>query len=139
MQFGGHLHFRIPNPSTSTSFCSFASVENPRSYIAKTQKVIIGMSSPKAPAGHFTLLYFAAATSHTQKELDFLPAPLPLSQLYDEVDKRYPGIKQKVLSTSAVTVNLDYVDVEEETAKDEQGLVIKEGDEVAIIPPVSSG
>lgn len=97
------------------------------------------MSIPKAPAGHFTLLYFAAATSHTQKELDFLPAPLPLSKLHDEVDKRYPGIKQKVLSTSAVTVNLDYVDVEEETAKGEQGLVIKEGDEVAIIPPVSSG
>lgn len=97
------------------------------------------MSIPKAPAGHFTLLYFAAATSHTQKELDFLQAPLPLSELYEGLEKKYPGIRKRVLLSSAVTVNLDYVDVEEETAKGDLGLVIKEGDEVAIIPPVSSG
>jgi len=46
-----------------------------------------------------------------------------------------------VLSTAAITVNLDYVDVEEsqEGLEDSKGPVIQEGDEVAIIPPVSSG
>ena len=97
------------------------------------------MSSPKPPPGHFTLLYFAASTSYTQKEYEFLPAPLLLSQLYDKLDERYPGIKDKVLSSSALTVNLDYVDVEEESAKGDKGLAIQAGDEVAIIPPVSAG
>lgn len=97
------------------------------------------MSSPKAPAGHFTLLYFAASTSFTEKDHDFFPAPLLVSQLYDKLDEKYPGIKEKVLSSSAVTVNLDYVDLDEESAKGDKGLAIQAGDEVAIIPPVSSG
>lgn len=97
------------------------------------------MSGPKAPAGHFTLLYFAASTSYTQKEHDFIPAPLPISQLFDRLEERYPGIKERVLSSSAVTVNLDYVDLQDEGSQDTGGLVIHEGDEVAIIPPVSSG
>ncbi|KAF2215835.1 hypothetical protein CERZMDRAFT_109689 [Cercospora zeae-maydis SCOH1-5] len=97
------------------------------------------MSSHKAPSGHFTILYFAASTSFTEKEHDFLPAPLLLSQLYDKLDEKYPGIKEKVLSSSAVTVNLDYVDVDEERAKGDKGFAIQAGDEVAIIPPVSSG
>ncbi|KAK3676708.1 hypothetical protein LTR78_003484 [Recurvomyces mirabilis] len=97
------------------------------------------MATPKAPADHFTLLYFAAATSFTRKQHDFLPAPMPLSQLYDTVEAKYPGIKAKVLESSALTVNLEYVDAEEEGAKGGQGTVIQSGDEVAIIPPVSSG
>lgn len=97
------------------------------------------MSSPRAPAGHFTLLYFASATSYTRKELDFIAASLPVTDLFVKLEHMYPGIKDKVLSSSAVTVNLDYVDLEEEAGKGAQGLVIQEGDEVAIIPPVSSG
>jgi molybdopterin converting factor small subunit len=97
------------------------------------------MSSPKAPDGHFTLLYFAAATSYTRKEHDFFPAPMLVSKLAAVLDDKYPGIKHKVLESSALTVNLDYVDVEEETAKGAAGMSIKDGDEVAIIPPVSSG
>ncbi|KAF2163738.1 hypothetical protein M409DRAFT_68324 [Zasmidium cellare ATCC 36951] len=97
------------------------------------------MSSPKAPAGHFTLLYFASSSSYTRKEYDFLPAPLPVVQLFDKLEERYPGIKEKVLSSSALTVNLDYVDLEEEASKSAKGMSIAEGDEVAIIPPVSSG
>ncbi|KAK6389768.1 hypothetical protein LTR65_006250 [Meristemomyces frigidus] len=97
------------------------------------------MSTPKAPAGHFTLLYFAAATSFTRKQHDFLPAPMPVGQLYDVLEKMYTGMKDKVLSSSALTVNLDYVDVEEEAGKSDKGLTIQAGDEVAIIPPVSSG
>ncbi|CAK3951809.1 Molybdopterin synthase sulfur carrier subunit [Lecanosticta acicola] len=97
------------------------------------------MSGPKAPTGQFTLLYFAASMSYTQKEHEFFVAPLPVTKLFDQLEERYVGIQEKVLSSSAVTVNLDYVDVEEEAAKGTDGLVIREGDEVAIIPPVSSG
>lgn len=97
------------------------------------------MSSQKAPAGHFTVLYFASSSSYTRKQQDHIAAPLPLSQLPDLLDKQYPGIKEKVLGSCAVTVNLDYVDVEEEAGKGEDGLVVQAGDEVAIIPPVSSG
>ncbi|KAK5715175.1 hypothetical protein LTR17_016924 [Elasticomyces elasticus] len=97
------------------------------------------MSTPKAPAEHFTLLYFASATSFTRKQHDFFAAPLPLAKLYNAIEKKYPGIRAKVLESSALTVNLDYVDVEEEVQKGDKGLVIQAGDEVAIIPPVSSG
>ncbi|KAI6854450.1 hypothetical protein KC343_g16360 [Hortaea werneckii] len=100
---------------------------------------VSAMSAPKAPQGHFTLLYFASATSYTRKQHDFLPAPLPVLELNDKLEKLYPGIVEKVLRSCAVTVNLDYVDLEEEASKGEKGLVIQPGDEVAIIPPVSSG
>lgn len=94
------------------------------------------MSAPKAPAGHFTILYFASASSYTRKQHEYLPAPLPLKELFSSLEQRYAGIEEKVLSSCALTVNLDYVDVEEDGAK---GVVINEGDEVAVIPPVSSG
>lgn len=96
------------------------------------------MSSTKAPAGHFTILYFATASSYTSKGSEFLKAPLPLSQLFDTLERKYDGIRAIVLESCLVTVNLDYVDFPEEgMARNE--VVIKEGDEVAIIPPVSSG
>ena len=97
------------------------------------------MSTPRAPAGHFTVLYFAAATSFSGRQHDFLPAPLPITKLSNKLEEMYPGIKEKVLVSCAVTVNLDYVDVDEEAEKSEGGLVIAEGDEVGVIPPVSSG
>ena len=100
------------------------------------------MSSPKPPPGHFTILYFAAATSYTRREHDFFPVPaegIPVSELYDLLEKRYPGITAKVLESCALTVNLEYVDLEEEAEKGERGTVVKEGDEVGVIPPVSSG
>lgn len=100
------------------------------------------MNIPKAPSGHFTLLYFAAATSYTRRDYDFLPAPLAIHSLFDVLEQKYPGMKGKVLDSSAVTVNLEYVDLEEESTKTdaaEGALTLKDGDEVAIIPPVSSG
>lgn len=122
------------------------------------------MSSTRTPTppGHFHLLYFATAASYTGKPSEFLKAPLPIAQLFDVLEERYPGVKRRVLASCAVTVNLEYVDVPtddddsrgDEDDDDQQGqqqqqqqhqssgrngLVIQEGDEVAIIPPVSSG
>ncbi|OTB18528.1 hypothetical protein K445DRAFT_315362 [Daldinia sp. EC12] len=91
---------------------------------------------PKPPEGHFNILYFASASSFTTKEFDTLPAPLPLQKLFDVLEEKYSGIKDKILSSCLVTVNLNYVDIPE---SGNESTVIKEGDEVAIIPPVSSG
>ncbi|KAI3400436.1 hypothetical protein diail_3057 [Diaporthe ilicicola] len=95
---------------------------------------------PKPPSGHFSLLYFASASTFTGKQYEALPAPLPLKKLFETLEGRYNGIKLKVLESSLITINLNYVDVPEESNEggaDEP--VIQEGDEVAIIPPVSSG
>jgi molybdopterin converting factor small subunit len=99
--------------------------------------------------GYFTLLYFASAASYTKKDSEILQAPLPLPKLFDVLEERYPGIKDEVLSHCAVTINLNYVGVDitgcegSETKWVESVLedaaVIREGDEVALIPPVSSG
>ncbi len=102
--------------------------------------------------GQFTLLYFASAASYTQKSSDRFSAPLPVSQLFQLLEENYPGMQKAVLDTCAVTINLDYVDLESEEPHDDDdshshdegkkmpnSRMIQEGDEVAIIPPVSSG
>jgi molybdopterin converting factor small subunit len=97
------------------------------------------MATPaKAPAGHYTILYFASASSYTSKDYEYLPAPLPLSKLFETLEERYSGIEAKVLESCLVTINLEYIDICE-AAGDGNEVVIKEGDEVAVIPPVSSG
>lgn len=97
------------------------------------------MSTGKPPVGHFTVLYFAAASTITQRAQEHFPAPLTIGELFQRLDTTYKGIKERVIASSAVTINLDYVDVDE--AGPDRGLQTKlrEGDEVAIIPPVSSG
>ncbi|KAI9790754.1 MAG: hypothetical protein M1835_000782 [Candelina submexicana] len=100
--------------------------------------------SIKPVAGHFSILYFAAASSYTGRHSDSFEAPLSLLELFELLESRYPGIRTKVLNSSAVTINLDYVgfslDANEEgyqeQAKGEE-LIIQEGDEVAIIPPTT--
>ncbi|KAI1112019.1 molybdopterin synthase sulfur carrier subunit [Nemania sp. NC0429] len=100
---------------------------------------------PKPPKGHFNVLYFASASSFTSREYDTLPAPLPINKLFDTLEERHNGIKDKILSSCLVTVNLNYVDIPDNNNNTnnqdgvESGLVIQESDEVAIIPPVSSG
>ncbi|OAL45785.1 Molybdopterin synthase sulfur carrier subunit [Pyrenochaeta sp. DS3sAY3a] len=96
------------------------------------------MAPAKAPAGHFAILYFAAASTFVGKASEHLPAPVGVRNLFSLLEERYPGITTKVLSSCAVTVNLEYVDIEEDAAEGAD-IEIKEGDEVAIIPPVSSG
>ena len=97
--------------------------------------------STKSPAGCFTLLYFASASTFTRKTSEYIPAPLSASKLFEILEERYPGFYKKVLSSCAVTINLEYVDVERDPEDDtlEVDQIIQEGDEVAIIPPVSSG
>lgn len=90
--------------------------------------------SSKPPPGTFKILYFSSATTHTKKDSEFLSAPLALGKLFDVLDEKYPGIRSIVLGSCMVTVNLNYADLE-----DEPEMELKEGDEVAIIPPVSSG
>ncbi|KAI0428949.1 molybdopterin synthase sulfur carrier subunit [Xylaria sp. FL1042] len=96
---------------------------------------------PKPPKDHFIVLYFASASSFTTKEYDALPAPLPISKLFDALEEKHSGIKEKILSSCLVTVNLNYVDVPKADSENASAssVVIQEGDEVAIIPPVSSG
>ncbi|KAF7919512.1 uncharacterized protein EAE98_009352 [Botrytis deweyae] len=88
--------------------------------------------------GQFTVLYFATASSYTSKDSETFSAPLPLSRLFETLEDRYSGMKDNVLRSCLVTINLEYVDVPE-TGSDGTEVIIKEGDEVAIIPPVSSG
>ncbi|EIT72398.1 hypothetical protein AO1008_11457 [Aspergillus oryzae 100-8] len=99
----------------------------------------------QAPTGTFQVHYFASASSYTNRQSESLPAPLPLAKLFDVLESKYPGIEAKVLTSCGVSVNVEYVDVEEEKlklrdmeAQDGQRsdlVIIKEGDEVAIIPP----
>lgn len=89
---------------------------------------------PKPPPGTFKILYFSSATTYTKKDSEFLSAPLALGKLFDVLEEKYPRIRSMVLGSCMVTVNLDYTDLEGEPERE-----LKEGDEVAIIPPVSSG
>ncbi|KAL4801987.1 hypothetical protein BDV18DRAFT_154601 [Aspergillus unguis] len=83
---------------------------------------------------------FRAASTYTGKNTESLPAPLPLSQLFDKLESLYPGIKTKVLSSCSVSLGDEYVDVVEDgEGSAGEGILIKDGDEIAIIPPVSSG
>jgi molybdopterin converting factor small subunit len=91
-------------------------------------------SADSSSTGEFTIHYFATAFQYTSKNTECLPAPLPLSELYPLLEERYPGIREKVLGSCGVSLESEYVDIEEDAHK-----VIQVGDEVAIIPPVSSG
>ncbi|KAK3382337.1 hypothetical protein B0T24DRAFT_564487 [Lasiosphaeria ovina] len=93
----------------------------------------------KPPTGHFNVLYFASAGSYTSKQVEALPAPLPLKDLFGALESRYQGFRASVLDNSLVTLNLTYVDMLEGDEDESSAVIIQDGDEVAIIPPVSSG
>ncbi|KAL5337443.1 hypothetical protein BJX70DRAFT_389226 [Aspergillus crustosus] len=95
----------------------------------------------------FQIHYFSTASSYTNKPTERLPAPLPLSKLFSVLEEKYPGIREKVLRSCSVAVGDEYVDVDVDDEVEVEGngngngvgRVILEGEEVAIIPPVSSG
>ncbi|KAF5862413.1 Plasma membrane permease, mediates uptake of glycerophosphoinositol and glycerophosphocholine [Aspergillus alliaceus] len=100
----------------------------------------------ESPIGTFHIHYFASASSFTNKQSETLTAPLPLAKLFDVLEAKYPGIEEKVLTSCGVSINAEYVDVEEEriklrdmeAARDGQSRTLAficGGDEVAIIPP----
>lgn len=87
----------------------------------------------------FQIYYFSTASSYTNKNTEALPAPLPLAQLFDTLESRYPGIREKVLQSCGVSVGDEYVDIEEAEQSQGEGRVIQTGDEVAIIPRLVRG
>lgn len=92
------------------------------------------MSTSRPPSGHFSILYFASAASFTNKSSDHFAAPMMISTLFDQLESMYPDINQTILHSCALTVNLEYIDLDTDA-----DMLVKEGDEVAVIPPVSSG
>ena len=103
--------------------------------------------SQGSKSGVFTILYFAGASSFTKKTQEQLPAPLEVSRLFSMLEQRYKGITKQVLNSCLLTVNQEYVglapsgaqDTATAQAQEAPKVTIQEGDEVAIIPPVSSG
>ncbi|KAI0090170.1 hypothetical protein BDY19DRAFT_887935 [Irpex rosettiformis] len=84
-----------------------------------------------------TVLYFAAAATATRLDYERIPIPadggLPLSSLSQILASRHPnkGLDQ-ILATSQWSVNEEMVD-------DVSTVVLKGGEEVAVICPVSGG
>lgn len=92
-------------------------------------------------SGTFTLLLFASAQSYCDDtESVQLQAPTTLKEALEELEKRFPGLGEKVLKSSQIAVNLDYVDWSWDE-RDVKGaaITIQPGDEVGIVPPVSAG
>lgn len=86
-----------------------------------------------SPSPTFQILYFASASSYTHKESESLSAPISVKHLFSVLEEKYPGITDRVLSSCSVAVGGEYVDDEGDDT------MIQAGEEVAIIPPVSSG
>ena len=114
--------------------------QNQNKEMASKDLTAIQVSSGHSKAESFTILYFASAADYAGVPSESLPAPLSLSNLFSLLESRYPGITAKVLDSCAVTVNLEYVDLEESgRISDGSEFMIRPRDEVGIIPPVSSG
>ncbi|KAI4205927.1 MAG: hypothetical protein LQ350_000112 [Teloschistes chrysophthalmus] len=96
------------------------------------------MPQKPPPPGQFSLLYFASAATFTRKASECLPAPLSVPDLFKHLEKTYPGIGETVLTSCLLTINLEYVEVDGEEWETATMTTIKEGDEVAIIPPLLS-
>jgi MoaD family protein len=77
---------------------------------------------------------FAAAREAAGRASDEfeLPAPASLGTLLEEATRRYGAEFGAVLATARVWVN-------EDEPAEELGTVLAEGDEVAVLPPVSGG
>jgi len=88
----------------------------------------------------FTVMYFASAKQATGLSTEKLEFPdqegtiesISVKELFVLLERKHQKLKDgKILSSVAVAVNLEYIDMETHR--------IKPGDKVAIIPPVSGG
>jgi molybdopterin converting factor subunit 1 len=80
-----------------------------------------------------SVLYFARSrevTGQSEESLE-LPAGATTRQLAARLTERHPGLAS-VLRACVFAVNQEYVRLED-------GVELKEGDEVAVIPPLSGG
>ena len=83
------------------------------------------------------MLYFASAKDAAGLTSEDVSLPdtsdtISIAELFETLETKHPKLKQKKILTSvAVAVNLEYVDLSDGK--------VKAGDEVAIIPPVSGG
>lgn len=84
---------------------------------------------------NFKILYFASAKEAAGVVSELIPLDteeMSIPQLFEKLEASHPNLKKKkILSSVAVAVNLEYVEIA--SGK------IRAGDEVAIIPPVSGG
>lgn len=76
------------------------------------------------------LLYFGASRDYAGRDAeDFKVKPgIMVQDLREELRQRYPGLED--IESFAIAVNEAYADAD---------LVLKDGDTVAVIPPVSGG
>ncbi len=96
-----------------------------------------------------TVLLFASAATYAggvETVTLSLRGPTTLGEVFGALESRFPGFTDKILTSSAVTVDLEYVDFEISHHSKASGLtgrgldlVVPAGAELAIIPPVSSG
>jgi len=96
----------------------------------------------------FTVLLFASASTYAGGvETLHFRGPTTLAEIFVTLETKFPGFTDKILKSSAVTVDLEYVEFEIDDGKQRedtisgQGLdrTVQPGSELAIIPPVSSG
>lgn len=88
------------------------------------------------------MLYFASARTTLNKSNESLSLPsssFPIAKLKTYLLEKYDGNEElkKVLNKSALSLNEEIVYDEDDAAAGE--VLLKEGDVVAIIPPVSGG
>ncbi|OSD06317.1 hypothetical protein PYCCODRAFT_1464276 [Trametes coccinea BRFM310] len=95
-------------------------------------------AGPDSDPPTITVLYFAAASTATGLTTEAVPLQdpsrgLPLSQLSDVLAARHPGTNlREVLAQSQWAVDEEMVD-------DPARVVLKGGEEVAVVCPVSGG
>ncbi len=80
---------------------------------------------------HITVLYFAGAKDATGKRRESIKLPeyTTIRELLLEISSTHPRIRN-ILNSIKVAVNYKVVDVD---------TILKESDEVALLPPVSGG
>lgn len=88
------------------------------------------------PSPVVTVLYFAAASTATGMTDEVIPIPtdgLPLPVLSQLISSRHPSTNiESILETAQWSVNAEMVE-------DPQKVILKGGEEVAVICPVSGG